>query len=173
MSGRNVICLLTTIIGLTASASIMAQDSPDFKDGYALGYKEGFDAGYRKAMDETRNAISRFRPETEFRTDERCAIVEIHNRDDDPHCSIARARVAPGVTTRLHALSGTVERYVIIEGEGAVEVAGGAPATVRALDVVAIAAGAPQRITNTGSGDLVLLCVCTPRFRQAAYAALE
>jgi mannose-6-phosphate isomerase-like protein (cupin superfamily) len=113
--------------------------------------------------------ISRFRPENEFATDERCAIVEIHNRDDDEACSIARARVAPSVTTQVHRLRGTVERYVILEGEGRVEVAGNAPLNVQPLDVVVIPANATQRITNTGAVDLVFLCVCTSRFRQSHY----
>lgn len=117
--------------------------------------------------------ISAFKPETEFYTDERCHIVEIHQRSDDEACSIARARVLPGVTTQLHALRGTDERYVIVEGEGGVEVDGGAPQPVKPLDVVAIPAGKSQRITNAGKTDLVFLCVCTPRFRAEAHVNLE
>jgi mannose-6-phosphate isomerase-like protein (cupin superfamily) len=113
--------------------------------------------------------ISRFEPQAEFWFDEGCHIVEIHNGEHDDGCSIARARVAPGVTTALHVLDGIVERYVILEGEGAVEVGGAPPTPVRSLDVVSIPAGATQRITNTGSGDLVFLCVCTPRFRREKY----
>lgn len=113
--------------------------------------------------------ISTYRPETEFYTDERCYIVEIHNHSDDEGCSIARARVTPGVTTQLHALNGIAERYVIIEGEGRVEIDGGPATTVRPLDVVVVLAGVSQCITNTGKSDLVFLCVCTPRFRGEAY----
>jgi hypothetical protein len=54
--------------------------------------------------------VSKFRPETEFYNEERCSIVEIYNRGEDEGCSIVRARVAPGVTTNLHALRGIVER---------------------------------------------------------------
>lgn len=117
--------------------------------------------------------ISTFKPETEFYTDECCHIVEIHQRSDDEACSIARARVLPGITTQLHALRGIVERYVILEGEGRVEVDGSAPQPVKPLDVVAIPAGKSQRITNSGRTDLVFLCVCTPRFRVEAYENLE
>ena len=113
--------------------------------------------------------ILRYRPETEFYTDEGCYIVELLNVDGDPGCSIARARVRPGVTTRLHHLTGTIERYVILEGEGRVEVDGTAPTVVRPLDVVAIPAGVSQRIANTGDTDLVFLCVCTPRFEPVNY----
>ena len=41
---------------LIFSLCVQAQDSPDFKDGYARGYREGFDAGYQKAQAEQRHA---------------------------------------------------------------------------------------------------------------------
>ncbi len=113
--------------------------------------------------------ISKFKPETEFYTDEGCYIVEIHNCEEDEGCSIVRARVSPGVTTRLHALDGIAERYVILDGEGVVEIGRDRPTPVRPTDVVAIPAGAAQRITNVGNTDLLFLCVCTPRFRAHAY----
>lgn len=115
--------------------------------------------------------LSRYEPESEFYTDERCHIIEIHNRPEDDTCSIARARVAPGVTTRLHSLREIAERYVVIEGEGRAEI-GGAPVNLRPLDVVTIPPGVKQRITNTGRRDLVFLCICTPRFRQSAYTVV-
>jgi len=117
--------------------------------------------------------ISTYLPDKEFYVDERCFIVEIHNRSDDESCSIARARVLPGETTQFHAVSGTIERYVILEGVGEVEIDGKLPITVRPLDVVCIRAGASQRIRNAGSADLVFLCVCTPRFPPERYAHLS
>jgi mannose-6-phosphate isomerase-like protein (cupin superfamily) len=117
--------------------------------------------------------ISKFKPQTEFYTDEQVHIVEIHNTDDDEGCSIIRARVAPGVTTLLHAVRDTIERYVILDGDSTVEIEGGPPIALRPLDVVTIPAGASQRITNTGSTELLFLCVCTPRFRQEAYTDLS
>ena len=116
--------------------------------------------------------ISKFRPETEFYTDERCYIVEIHNREEEG-CSIVRARVLPGVTTQFHLLLGTDERYVILEGEGLVQLGDAAPAPVRQLDVEVIAPGTTQRIANVGTADLVSPCVCTPRFHSEAYVGLE
>ena len=118
-------------------------------------------------------SVEQFRPQTEFYTDEHCHIVELHNTASDTGCSIARARVEPGVATRLHCVQATAERYVILEGEGSVEVNGQSPVTVRPLDVVNIPAGAPQRITNTGAQDLVFLCICTPRFELRNYLDLE
>jgi mannose-6-phosphate isomerase-like protein (cupin superfamily) len=117
--------------------------------------------------------ISKFRPETEFFTDERCSIVEIHNRSEDESCSIVRARAAPGVTTQLHALQGVDERDIILNGQGLVEVGNAAPAPVGLFDVVAIPAGTSPRITNVGTTARAFLCVCTPRFRTDASVSLE
>jgi mannose-6-phosphate isomerase-like protein (cupin superfamily) len=117
--------------------------------------------------------VEHFREREEFYTDECCYITELHNTDADEDCSIARARVQPGVTTRLHRLKGTIERYVILEGTAEVTVGDVAPVEVGALDVVNIPADSEQCITNTGEGDLVFLCICTPRFRQQNYIVLD
>lgn len=116
--------------------------------------------------------INPFRPEEEFYLDEGCYIVELHNTDTDAGCSIARARVEPGVMTRLHCLRDIVERYVMVAGRGEVEIDGQAPATVEAMDVVTIPPGVSQRIRNTGDSDLVFLCICTPRFDAEKYMQL-
>lgn len=102
---------------------------------------------------------------------EGCFITEWWNDPGDPQASIARARVEPGTTTRLHRLHGITERYVIIEGSGRVEI-DGAHAEMKVGDVAVIPAGRSQRIANTGSTDLVFLAVCTPRFTEAAYEML-
>jgi mannose-6-phosphate isomerase-like protein (cupin superfamily) len=109
----------------------------------------------------------------EFATLERCWIVESYNASGDPSISIARARVEPGVTTAWHAVEGTVERYIIAEGCGHVEVGDEPAAEVGPGDVVVIPAGMRQRIRNAGGQDLLFYCVCTPRFEQMNYRALE
>lgn len=109
----------------------------------------------------------------EYMTDERCSILELSNSDDDEALSIARARVAAGVTTAWHRVAGTAERYVIIEGEGRVEVAGIEATAVGPGDVVLIPPDSPQRIANTGEADLVFYALCTPRFRSGNYQDLE
>lgn len=106
-----------------------------------------------------------------FETDERCAIIERLNDPACPEVSLARARVAPGVTTRLHQLDGITERYVIVAGSGVVEI-GGTPAPVGPGDRVVIAPGVAQRIRNSGTCDLIFDCVCTPRFVPEAYVDL-
>jgi mannose-6-phosphate isomerase-like protein (cupin superfamily) len=118
-------------------------------------------------------AINRFESEAEFHTAEGCFINELSNTPDDPAVSIARARVAPGVTTRWHRVNGIAERYVILEGTGRVEVGSLAPQEIGPGDVVLIPPSCRQRIRNVGKEDLVFLAICTPRFVQEAYEALE
>jgi mannose-6-phosphate isomerase-like protein (cupin superfamily) len=118
-------------------------------------------------------AVRPYTDAAEFYTDERCHIRELSNTADDPAVSLAQARVAPGVVTRWHRLAGTAERYVILEGEGWVEAGELPPAGVRPGDVVLIPPGCPQRIANTGRGDLIFLAVCTPRFRPEVYEDID
>lgn len=121
-----------------------------------------------------REALAWFLPgpfPEEFATEERCSIVESLNDPASPEVSLARARVAPGVTTRRHLLRGTVERYVILRGRGRVEI-GGELRDVAPGDRVLIAADVAQRITNTGAEDLVFDCLCVPRFLPENYVDL-
>lgn len=113
--------------------------------------------------------ILRPHPDAEIHTEERCYILELSNSADDPDLSIARARVEPGVTTRWHRVVDTVERYVILDGTGRMEIGDLPPQEVQAGDVVLIPASCRQRIANIGPGDLVFLAICTPRFRPEAY----
>jgi mannose-6-phosphate isomerase-like protein (cupin superfamily) len=117
--------------------------------------------------------VSRPDEAAEFATPELCRILESWNVEVDPAVSIARARVAPGVTTKLHRLAGVIERYVIVEGEGRVAIGAEIRERVGPGDIAIVPAGVTQQITNTGSGDLVFYCVCTPRFTQECYEALE
>lgn len=104
----------------------------------------------------------------EYYFQEGCYILEHLNDPADPDLSIARARVPPGVTTRLHHLTGTTERYLILAGHGEARI-GGAARAVGPGDVLLIAAGVTQQIRNSGAEDLIFLALCTPRFRPANY----
>lgn len=115
------------------------------------------------AVDESREKL----------TEEQCHILELSNSGDDEAVSIARARVAAGVTTRWHRLDGIAERYVILEGLGLAEVGDLPSQLVGPGDVVIIPPGARQRIHNTGTRDLVFLAICTPRFRWEAYEDID
>lgn len=113
--------------------------------------------------------IKRYRPENEYFFVEGCHINELSNHADDPNVSIARARVLPGISTHWHTLTAITERYVILEGQGEVEVGHTPPHSVFPGDVVVIPADTQQRITNTGQNDLVFLAICTPRFLSENY----
>ena len=109
----------------------------------------------------------------EFLTPERCHILETYNTAADESVSIARARVEPGVTTAWHLLEHTIERYIIVEGRGRVEIGDLPAADVEPGDVVIIPAAIRQRVANSGNIDLVFYCVCTPRFESKNYRSLE
>lgn len=111
--------------------------------------------------------------DTEYFFAEGCHIIEHWNRGEDAAVSIARARVAPGETTRWHRLHGITERYLVLQGEGRVEVGERAPQTVGPGAVVFIPPDMRQRIACLGDEELVFLAICTPRFLPEAYEDLE
>ena len=125
------------------------------------------------AYEHMRETILKADAAGEFYTEEGCFILELSNSPEDPDVSIARARVAPGATTRLHRLQGVAERYVILEGTGQVEVGELPVQEVQPGTVVLIPPGCMQRITNTGTCDLVFLAICTPRFTPDVYTDLD
>ena len=118
------------------------------------------------------DSLVRGQNSTEFPTRERVFISERMNDPAIPRISLADARVEPGVTTELHRLT-VDEYYVIQQGTGLMEVGEETPFEVSSGDTVVIPAGVAQRITNTGEGDLLMQCVCMPRFTEASYEALE
>ncbi len=115
---------------------------------------------------------SKHKPQTEVWTSERCYITELLNDAELPDVSLARARVEPGITTELHALS-VAEWYVLEQGEGLMQVGHREPFAVRDGDTIAVPKGVAQRITNTGRNDLVFLCICVPKFSRECYTSLE
>ena len=117
--------------------------------------------------------IRRFDAQQEYLSVEHCHINELSNNSGDEAVSIARARVEPGVRTRLHRLHETTERYVILGGFGKVEIGDQPACECGPGDVVLIPPLCPQRITNTGAEDLVFLAICTPRFSQDNYEDIE
>lgn len=118
-------------------------------------------------------SIRRAVASAEYDTVERCAILELSNDPGDPQVSIARARVAPGVTTAWHRLKGTTERYLVLTGRGRVELGEAPPTELGPGDVAVIPAMCRQRITNIGDTDLVFLAICSPRFLPGCYESLE
>lgn len=109
----------------------------------------------------------------EFDTPERCSILEAWNDESDPAISIARARVAPGITTQLHRLRAIDERYLVVAGNGFVRIGSLTPQRLGLGDIAIIPAGVAQQISNAGETDLIFYCICTPRFSPDCYEALE
>lgn len=130
-----------------------------------------FKTGLREKL--MRPTIQHMNPAKEFKIPEGCYIIELTTATHDPEMSIAQARVEPTVTTQWHRLKGTVERYIIIAGEGIAEIGDLPPTIVKAGDVIVIPADCRQRITNTGKDDLIFWCVCTPPFQDDIYEIAE
>lgn len=116
-----------------------------------------------------KEAIRRIDLSKEFYTAEGCYIIELSNTPDDADASIARARVAPGITTRWHRLRGTTERYCILSGKARVEIGKLPHQELGPGDVVLIPPMCRQRITNIGGEELIFLAICTPRFSNDVY----
>lgn len=110
---------------------------------------------------------------SEYYFEEGCFITELSNSENDPELSIAQARVEPGKKTRWHCLDGISERYLILNGQGIVEIGNLKPQIVNVGDVVYIPAQERQRITNQGTSSLIFLAICSPAFRQEVYRDLE
>lgn len=109
----------------------------------------------------------------EYYFEEGCFIIEMLNEENQPDLSIARARVEPQKTTRLHKLHNIVERYVIQFGRGEVTIGDTQPFFVGPGDMVIIPADTNQKIKNIGQQDLIFLVICTPRFIHTAYQDTE
>lgn len=77
--------------------------------------------------------------------------------------SLAHATVKSGETTWLHSLK-TSEVYYILEGEGIMFI-GSESAPVGPGDTIYITPDRKQCIRNTGTGDLIFLCIVDPAWR--------
>lgn len=109
----------------------------------------------------------------EFFSAERCYITELYNTPSDPTVSVAKIRVEPGISTCWHRLRGISERYVLLAGQGELEIGQHPSRPLLPGDCALIEADQPQRITNTGQTDLEFLAICSPRFDEDAYEDLE
>lgn len=118
------------------------------------------------------NTVIRDRKIKAVLTTERCLIRERLNDRSIPDISVAETQVEPGITTQLHSLA-VREWYIISSGNGLMEVGTEAPFEIASGDVVYIPAGVSQRVTNTGSENLIFDCICLPRFTPECYKNLE
>jgi mannose-6-phosphate isomerase-like protein (cupin superfamily) len=79
------------------------------------------------------------------------------------HQTLAEARLPPGASTLLHHHVKTEEIYYILDGTGLMCV-GEEVQVVGCGDAIAIPPGSAHQITNTGPGQLRLLCCCAPGY---------
>jgi mannose-6-phosphate isomerase-like protein (cupin superfamily) len=114
-------------------------------------------------------SVKKFNPSKEYFFEEGCHIIEISNSTDDEDVSIAQARVEVGQQTQWHHLENTIERYVILQGSGEVEIGKAKPQKLSVGDVAIIPASTQQRIKNIGDEDLIFLAICSPRFQGDHY----
>lgn len=77
--------------------------------------------------------------------------------------SLAEATVAPGKVTKRHKHKKSEETYFILRGRGKIFL-GAKTMKVAKGTAVAIPAGMPHRIDNTGKAPLVFLCHCCPAY---------
>jgi mannose-6-phosphate isomerase-like protein (cupin superfamily) len=90
-------------------------------------------------------------------------ILHPGQSDADIPYSIAHASVKPGERSQPHVLRGS-EVYYILSGVGTMYV-DHEQAEVAANSVVYVPPGANQHIRNTGSEDLIFLCIVSPAWR--------
>ncbi len=100
---------------------------------------------------------------------DRSLLFELLHPDKVPgaaglSCSIAHAIVLPGESTLPHVLDRSTELYYILKGCGEMHI-GNELAPVRAGQIVYIPPGSRQFIRNTGTADLVFLCIVDPKWR--------
>lgn len=90
-------------------------------------------------------------------------VVLDHEAGGAANQSLAEASLGPGQATERHYHARTEEIYVLLEGEGEMEVEGDR-SHVGPGDAILIPAGAWHQIRATGSGPLRLLCCCAPPY---------
>jgi len=100
---------------------------------------------------------------------DRSILCELLHPDKVPEtgglsCSIAHAIVPARESTLPHRLSRSTELYYILHGTGEMHI-DGESAPVRPGQIVHIPPGARQFIRNTGTGDLVFLCIVAPKWQ--------
>ena len=80
--------------------------------------------------------------------------------------SFAEAIVEPGGTTMKHLHRDAEEIYHITQGTGTMRL-GEAEFAIASGDTICIAPGTSHNVTNTGSDELKILCVCYPPYADA------
>jgi mannose-6-phosphate isomerase-like protein (cupin superfamily) len=79
------------------------------------------------------------------------------------NASLAKAVVPPGRSTFFHSHAQSEEMYFFLSGKGKMTLAD-ENFMVKSGDTVLIAPGQAHSVTNSGTEDLVFLCVCAPAY---------
>lgn len=77
--------------------------------------------------------------------------------------SLAEATVAPGERTARHYHRAAEELYLVTAGRGLLRV-GEEERELGPGDCALIPPGQPHDLRNTGAGDLVVICACSPAY---------
>jgi len=77
--------------------------------------------------------------------------------------SLAEATLHPGKATEEHYHATSEEIYYVLRGTARMRIEG-ETRNVEAGDGIAIPPGKCHKLWNTGSGDLVFLCLCVPPY---------
>ncbi|MFA5332579.1 MAG: cupin domain-containing protein [Methanoregula sp.] len=100
---------------------------------------------------------------------DRSVLCELLHPDTTPGapdlaCSIAHAIVPAGEMTLPHVLASATELYYILDGTGLMHI-DSETQPVRPGQIVVIPPESVQFIENTGTFDLVILCVVSPKWQ--------
>jgi mannose-6-phosphate isomerase-like protein (cupin superfamily) len=99
-----------------------------------------------------------------FTTKDGSTIRELLGREQGVHNqTLAEAWLEPGEATQRHHHARTEELYVLLDGEGEMEI-DGERRRVRPGDAVLIPPGAPHRIVADAGVPLRFLCCCAPPY---------
>ncbi len=88
---------------------------------------------------------------------------EIREYYHSQNISLAEASLKPGQSAEYHLHQKALEIYYILEGEGLMEIEDEKEKVYRDQAIL-IPPGNKHRITNTGDGQLRLLCFCYPPY---------
>lgn len=83
---------------------------------------------------------------------------------EDLECSIAHAIIPAGESSLPHVLKSSTELYYILEGSGAMHI-DNETSPVKPGQIILIPTNTRQWIKNTGKGDLVFLCIVSPKWQ--------
>ena len=103
-----------------------------------------------------------------FTTEDGSEIRELlaHRNSSIRNQSLAEATLRTGQSTRAHFHPKAEEIYYILQGQGLMQISGEERLVVPG-DAIAIAPGAPHKISHQGSEDLIFLCCCAPGYESA------